>query len=167
MDLLKSYTVNFIGWSDMLGFEQATIRDFLQIAELDRNSWQDNRNFEFIPDGEHVWRLWVEHGLVYTAKQEVDVVGAIVAFPGKSGIWCLHKVFVAPEHRGQGVAMQLLGYLLQALDEIGADCFLTVDPENDSALNLYEKLGFSEKKYIKGYYRPYEDRLVLTRRTST
>lgn len=151
----------------MLRFEQARIRDFLQIAELDRYSWKDNRNFEFIPDGEHVWRLWVEHCIVYTAKQEVDVVGAIVAFPGKSGIWCLHKVFVSPEQRGQGIATQLLGKLVQALDEIGADCFLTVDPENDSALKLYEHWGFTEKEYVKGYYRPYEDRLVLTRRANS
>ena len=149
----------------MVGFEQATIKDFLQIAELDRLSWQDNKSFEFIPDGEHVWRLWVEHALVYIAKEEMQVVGAVVAFPGKSGIWCLHKVFVAPGHRGYGVATQLLGNLLQALDEIRVDCFLTVDPENDSALKLYEKLGFSEKQYVKGYYRPYEDRLVLTRIT--
>ncbi|MGI9227600.1 MAG: hypothetical protein ACR2PU_02295 [Gammaproteobacteria bacterium] len=47
----------------------ASIKDFLEIAELDRVSWQHNRNWEFIPDGEHVWRHWVEHAYVCVATE--------------------------------------------------------------------------------------------------
>jgi len=42
----------------------ATIDDFAEIAELDREVWGANRNSEFIPDGEHVWRIWIDHAYV-------------------------------------------------------------------------------------------------------
>ena len=64
----------------------AQIADFLPIAELDRRAWKQNRTPGFIPDGEHVWRIWVEHALVFMARaKEHGIVGAIVAFPCISG----------------------------------------------------------------------------------
>lgn len=145
-------------------YEKAGVADFLPIAELDRNAWRQSRNSEFIPDGEHVWRLWVEHGLVFTAKSEDQLVGAILAFPCVNGIWCVHKVFVDPDFRGKGIGTRLFELLLQATDRQGVDCFLTVDPANESALRLYEKWGFVDKTFVKGYYRSQEDRFVLKRR---
>ena len=35
--------------------QRAETRDFLEIAKLDREAWAQNRNSEYIPDGEHVW----------------------------------------------------------------------------------------------------------------
>ena len=47
---------------------KSKISDFLEISELDRQAWRDNRNSDFIPDGEHVWRLWVEYSTVFVAE---------------------------------------------------------------------------------------------------
>lgn len=146
-------------------YEKAKAIDFLQIAKLDREAWKLNRNAEYIPDGEHAWRLWVEHALVFTAKDNGSVIGAILAFPCISGIWCVHKVFVATSHRTQGISTKLFELLLQEMDRINVDCFLTVDPTNESALKLYAKWGFTERKFVQGYYRQNEDRYVLTRRS--
>ena len=145
-------------------YEKAGVSDFLPIAELDRNAWRQSRNSEFIPDGEHAWRLWVEHGLVFTARSEDRLVGAILAFPCASGVWCVHKVFVEPAFRGKGIGTRLFERMLQATDGQGVDCFLTVDPTNASALRLYEKWGFVDRTFVKGYYRSHEDRYVLVRR---
>lgn len=150
----------------MVKYEKATVSDFLAIAELDREAWKLNRNSEFIPDGEHVWRLWVEHALVFLAKEANVVIGAILSFPCISKKWCVHKVFVRQDKRGLGIGTKLFDELLKEIDKIGVDCFLTVDPINDSAIRLYEKWGFTEREFIKGYYRPNEDRLVLTRKYS-
>jgi GNAT superfamily N-acetyltransferase len=156
---------------------RARIGDFMTIASLDRCAWAQNRNAEFIPDGEHVWRLWVEHGLVFCAvasqddathpgEEAVDegrLIGAIVAFPCLSGAFCVHKAFVEADYRGQRIGTRLFGALLDELDRLGAEAFLTVDPINETGIRLYERWGFRERRFVQGFYRPYEDRYVLTR----
>ncbi|MBF0347916.1 MAG: GNAT family N-acetyltransferase [Magnetococcales bacterium] len=144
---------------------KAGIHDFLEIAALDRVAWEENDHHDFIPDGEHVWRIWVEHALVYCAKDERGrIIGAILSFPGIDNIYCVHKVFVGKEERKKGIASALFMGLLREIDKISVDCFLTVDPVNKEAIRVYDRFGFHEKVFIKGYYRSNEDRFVLTRR---
>ena len=149
---------------DSLYFGKAQGRDFLGIAELDRSAWLDNRNPEFIPDGEHVWRVWVDGAYVYIARDHTEIVGAILAFPTRAGTLCVHKVIVDKQYRGRGIGTKLFQILLADVDSgANAACYLTVDPANAAALKLYEKWGFTEKQYVAGYYRENEDRYVLTR----
>jgi phosphinothricin acetyltransferase len=136
----------------------------LEIAKLDRRAWRENRNSKFIPDGEHAWRLWAEHALVYCAWNEGKMTGAILAFPCLSGEFCIHKVFVAPAFRGKKIGTRLFEKLLQDLDGRGISSFLTVDPRNEGALGLYAKWGFTERTFVRGFYRRNEDRLVLRRK---
>ena len=150
---------------------RAQPRDFLAVADLDRRAWALNRHSEFIPDGEHVWRLWCEHALTFVALDDDDggaadgaLLGAIVAFPCADGRYCVHKAFVEQDRRGGGVGTALFASLLAELDAQGADAFLTVDPVNEAGIRLYERWGFTERQFVPGYYRPAEDRFVLTRR---
>jgi [ribosomal protein S18]-alanine N-acetyltransferase len=150
-------------------YRRATPQDFLAIADLDRRAWVKNRNAEFIPDGEHVWRLWCEHGLTFCALTEdgnggESLVGAIVAFPCLDGRYCVHKAFVEESLRGQRIGAGLFEALLSELDVVGADAFLTVDPVNEAGIRLYERWGFTERQFVPGFYRSNEDRYVLTRR---
>ena len=142
---------------------KAQISDFLQIAELDRIAWLDNGKSEFIPDGEHAWRLWVEHALVVCAKEGQQIFGVALAFPSTNNTYCLHKVFVAKGARGKGLGRKLMSTLNHDFDQLSTSAFLTVDPNNTNAIDLYRKLGFTLEKYVEGYYRPQEHRIVLTR----
>lgn len=147
-----------------MNYTRAEIKDALPIAALDRVAWLANRNSDFIPDGEHAWRLWVEHALVFCAfDKQGTLMGAILAFPSINGIYCLHKVFVDTSARGLGVGSKLFSLLLNELDRERAGCFLTVDPENSTAIALYKKWGFTDKEFVAGYYRSHEDRYVMTR----
>ena len=148
----------------MIRIQKAKIENFLNIAQLDRKAWKQNRSSKFIPDGEHAWRLWVENALVHCAKKDGKIVGAILAFPCLSGDFCIHKVFVKPGCRKMKIGTRLFKKLLRDLDERGAHSFLTVDPLNKSALALYMKWGFTERTFVKGFYRENEDRFVLKRR---
>lgn len=147
----------------MIQFQKAQQSDFLAIAELDRRAWKQNRNSEFIPDGEHVWRIWVEHALCFTAKEDNALLGAICAFPCVSGMWFVHKVFVEHAHRRRGIGTKLFELLLVELDLRKAASFLTVDPLYEHSVRLYARWGYTHKAFVKGYYRPNEDRYVLTR----
>jgi [ribosomal protein S18]-alanine N-acetyltransferase len=146
-----------------LRVRQAKPRDFLAIAALDRLAWRNNRGAAFIPDGEHVWRVWCEQALVFVACRDASVVGAILAFPTTHGAFWLHKVMVAEHQRGHGIGSRLFRVLLRRIDRTHAAVRLTVDPVNTVALALYAKWGFSRRTVVRGYYRPEEDRYVLTR----
>ena len=148
----------------MIRIRKAKPQDFLEIAKLDRRAWRKNRNSRHIPDGEHAWRLWAEHALVYCAWSEGKMAGAILAFPCLAGEFCIHKVFVAPGLRGKKIGTRLFEKLLRDLDRRGVGSFLTVDPRNESALALYAKWGFTGRTFVKGFYRKNEDRLVLKRK---
>ena len=139
--------------------------DFLAIAALDREAWKDGTNSEFIPDGEHAWRIWIEHGIVFCAETAAQVVGAVLVFPATNGTYCLHKVFVDEEFRTQGIGSKLFDRVLNELDQLQVPVWLTVSPENEAAIALYEKWGFTDRTFVKGYYRENEDRHVLTRST--
>lgn len=147
----------------MLTVDRARPTDLIPIAELDRRAWRRNRHSEFIPDGEHAWRHWIDHAIVHCARLDGAVVGAVIAFPCMSGIYCLHKVFVDEPHRGRGIGSELFRAILADADRLGIDLFLTVDPENESAHRLYRSQGFEERELARGYYRPEEDRYVMVR----
>jgi GNAT superfamily N-acetyltransferase len=65
-------------------------------------------------NGEHVWRIWVEFASTFVAVDEEEkVIGASLAFPCNHGIYNVHKLFVAKEHRGKGVGTELMRVLLE------------------------------------------------------
>ena len=149
---------------DHLYFGRAQTKDFLGIADLDRHAWSDSRYGECIPDGEHVWRVWVAGAYVYVARDGVQVVGAIVAFPTCEETLFVHKVMVDERYRGRGIGSRLFELLLDEIDaSVHASCFLTVDPAKAAAVQRYERIGFTERQYVAGYYRDDEDRYVMTR----
>lgn len=145
--------------------EQARTTDFLAVAALDRIAWPATPE-TFIPDGEHVWRVWAEHATVLVARttDEVqlretgDICGAVVMFPSDTGETFLHKIMVHPDCRGEGLGSALMQ---AALSRAETDVLLTVDPENAPAVQLYRNFGFDVRERVTGYYRPHEDRYVM------
>ncbi|MFK7815831.1 MAG: N-acetyltransferase family protein [Gammaproteobacteria bacterium] len=147
----------------------ASTDDFYAIAKLDREVWQDNRNSDFIPDGEHVWRVWVEHAYVCVAldnnKMEGnEVVGVALSFPSTApNIHFMHKLFIAAEYRGHGVGDRLMSVICGKYDENNITAHLTTDTDNDAMQQLAEGFGFSVKELVRGYYRKNEDRWLYKR----
>ncbi len=138
--------------------------DFLAIAALDRDSWTDSPDDPFVADGEHVWKIWCEQALVFVAKGDGGtVVGAALAFPVLDGSFCLHKIMIAPDHRGRGLGSRLMNAILDALDGLKKACFLTVDPKNSAAIRLYQKRGFVIARTLRDYYGAAKDRHIMTR----
>lgn len=144
--------------------KKAATTDFLGIAELDRASWGNEEVNKYIPDGEHAWRIWVEHALVFCCYRRTAIVGVALAFPTTSGIYAVHKVFVNKFQRGKGIGKALLRELAKELDKLAVDSFLTVSPNNNAAIAVYEAIGYKEAKLHRGFYREAEDRLVVVRR---
>jgi ribosomal protein S18 acetylase RimI-like enzyme len=148
----------------MLEIRRTLPTDFLEISALDRMAWNSNSHAEFIPDGEHIWRVFSEHGIMFTALWDEQIVGTILAFACENGSYCVHKVFVHPHYQSKGIGSVLFEKLLEVFDQKGVASWLTVSPDNANALKLYEKWGYTEKTFVKGYYRKVEDRYILSRK---
>ncbi|MHC4873680.1 MAG: GNAT family N-acetyltransferase [Planctomycetota bacterium] len=146
---------------------KAEKKDFEQIAALDRIAWQDSPGGEYIPDGSHVWAVWVEKSLVYCAEENGEILGVAFAFPCIDGEYWLHKAFVSKNARGKGVGTKVFAALLEKIDELNVKVSLTVDPTNERAITLYEKQGFDEKTLVKDYYGAGKDRYVMTRKAQS
>jgi len=147
-----------------LWFGPAMPDDFVGIAELDSNAWRESTHPERVPDGEHVWRIWVDDAFVFVAHERGHVVGAIVALPSRHGTLFVHKVMVEEPYRRRGIGTRLFELLLAHVDaSVGAACYLTVDPSREAEVRRYEHLGFTDKRFATGFYREDEDRYVMTR----
>ena len=122
------------------------------------------RHGEFIPDGEHVWRIWVEHTLVYCTEEPGQSSALSWPSPAWTGASACTRCSSPHQHGDVGVASRLMEPLLAEMDRRNTAVFLTVDPANEKALRLYLKLGFTDRSALPEYYRATEDRLLLTRR---
>jgi len=149
----------------VMQIEMASTADFLHVAALDRVAWPV-RPDTFIPDGEHIWRVWAEHAALIVARLTDgrrlpdcgDIAGAAVMFPTAHNELFLHKVMVHPECRSHGIGSALLQDAVRRADR---PVMLTVDPENTNAVQLYRNFGFTERSLVAGYYRSHEDRMVM------
>ena len=136
--------------------------DMKALAALDRVAWRANRKSDRIPDGEHAWRVWIDAAHVLVAESHGGhVVGGALAFPCLDERLCLHKLFVAEGARGGGLGRDLLTEVLTIARRERREIWLTVDPANHRAMNLYESLGFETREQHEHYYGDDEPRAVM------
>ena len=74
----------------------------------------------------------------------------------------LHRVVVAPAHRGQGIGRALIeAGLTWAAERHGRRMLLEVEPDNEPALALYRGLGFTDVARRHDYYGAGRHALVM------
>ena len=146
-----------------MNYRHATPKDMLQIAALDRDVWRSNHAPDFIPDGEHAWRIWIDIAFVCVAEENDHILGCSLAFPGFDDSLYLHKLFVAEAHHGKGFGKKLLEETVHFCDKIGKPVWLTVDPKNQKAISLYEQFDFKITSHVEGFYRQEEARFIMRR----
>ena len=72
------------------------------------------------------------------------------------------SIAVLPEFRRAGIASELVKQTLGALREMKAEeCYLEVRGTNETAIKLYEKLGFSLARQVPHYYADGAEALVM------
>ena len=89
--------------------------------------------------------------------EEDELVGyAGLATVGRPGDFesSVHTIGVDSAYQGQGVGTALLRALLARADALEAPVFLEVRTDNDRAVGLYERHGFTRIGVRKRYYQP-------------
>ena len=77
--------------------------------------------------------------------------------------WHVMNVAVSPDHRGRGIATALLERLFElTADDVQRGYTLEVRVSNETAIRLYERLGFQARGVRRGYYTDNrEDALIM------
>ena len=104
----------------------------------------------------------------FEADGEEDGPGRLVGYLIVSryvDAWHVMNVAVDPDHRSRGIATMLLDRLFEAtVDDSRRGYTLEVRVSNDTAIRLYERLGFRARGVRRGYYTDNrEDALVMWR----
>jgi len=103
---------------------------------------------------------------------EEDIVGYIMCRMetgfSELGKWNITKkghvvsIAVLPEYRKRGIGTSLMLQAMKEMRNYGMkECYLEVRVSNQTAKNLYRKIGFKEVKTIQGYYRDREAANVM------
>ena len=90
------------------------------------------------------------------AEDDTLVGYAGLATVGRPGDFesSVHTIGVDEAHQGRGVGTALLRALLERADSLDAPVFLEVRTDNDRAVGLYERHGFTRIGVRKRYYQP-------------
>lgn len=100
--------------------------------------------------------------LVESQDEQTPVAYALVSAGGDQAD--LLNIAVAPEAQGRGIAKALLLFLLGLLTDRVDSIFLEVRASNQSAIRLYEGIGFNQVGLRRSYYPAddgREDALVM------
>jgi len=144
----RSFTIEQAGWRDLLALSSLERTCFAQDA------W---------PMVELMGVLTFPGVIRLRAVGEEKLVGFIAGDPRKreNTGWIL-TLAVTPEWRRMGIAETLLAQCEAALQMPVIK--LTVRRNNDAAIRLYEKLGYTQIDIWSKYYRNGEDGLVLEKK---
>lgn len=142
----------------MITIRKATLEDIPQIRAVGSASWRATYTGIF-PDAfiENALEQWwseasfqrnIPHAAVcnLVAEQDGQIVGTLMGTvsPQADGQVHLFKLYVQPEHFGQGIGKQLWQAYLQHLAPEVKRVDLEVEPKNARAIQFYTRLGFQE-----------------------
>ena len=101
----------------------------------------------------------------YVAKIGTQIVGHCGAY-GVCGEGDINQVAVINAYRRQGIARRLVSTMIEEMEKEGfLEITLEVRAGNNSAIALYESLGFVQEGIRKNFYeKPTEDAIIMWKR---
>jgi len=137
----------------------------LEIADLDGIESIEQRAYE-TPWSRSMFasELAKPTSICLGAFEGVELVGYVINSRYVDA-WHVMNVAVDPDRRGRGIATALLRRLFElTADDERRGYTLEVRVSNDSAIRLYERLGFEARGIRRGYYTDNrEDALIMWR----
>ncbi len=138
--------------------ELATKLDAEEISQLYKIVWtpyresfpeplMDNR----IPDAGQVSASMDDNE--YYVIRENGMITSVVRCQFPHGTCHLDRMVVHPDHRGKGMGKDLTKFIIDlARERRASKVWLDTTPTLESAVKLYESMGFKEVGFFKGHY---------------
>ena len=106
---------------------------------------------------------FVRYGKVYVLLEEEEIVSVaeiMRTFDTKDAY--IYGFFTKEKFLRKGYGSVLLDFVISEMEKSGIEAVtLTVDPENEKAVNLYLKHGFEKAELLTEEYGENEDRLYM------
>lgn len=116
------------------------------------------------------WLTTNPRAIVVVAEGKKRIVGwaaGLLHRHGQNYSGRLYAIAVHPDAQGKRIGQRLIERILRALAMRGARrIFLEVHTDNQKAINLYRKLGFTDREYLAHYYGPNHHGLRMMRPVS-
>ncbi|WP_457207005.1 GNAT family N-acetyltransferase [Nocardioides sp. P5_C9_2] len=101
-----------------------------------------SRHADWVEATEERWRARLtDVPLTVVARSEAGAVGVVSGVPSPDGVELI-SMWVAPEHRGTGLAARLIDHVVGWATSSGRDTVLMVRDDNARAIRAYERCGF-------------------------
>ena len=132
-----------------------------ELVRLDADDWEDfrrvrlasladspqafgARHADWVEATEEQWRARLtDVPLTLAARSEGRLVGVVCGMPSESHV-DLISMWVAPDHRGTGLAGRLVAGVVEWASSQGLDTELMVRDDNARAIRAYERAGFTD-----------------------
>lgn len=132
----------------LLTLHEETVPDELDLTDQDV-LWQSLA----------IWQHWMPCHLhagpsIYVAREQDLLLGVVcLSYMSRSrGCWRVDRLVVHPDHRGRGIAQELLRYVFAQFGSQGVRFFMAEVPAlNDAALSLFASCGFCRSSLITFY----------------
>jgi len=131
-----------------------------RLAEIETQAFEGGglNEWTFVP--------FIRHGLVFCIRLQSEVVGVVEYMRDwdQPSIAYLIGISIHESHRGKNLGTTLLRDSMEELKHYNiTNIELTVDPENHSAVAVYQrKLGFEVIEHRKNEYGDGKDRLAMS-----
>lgn len=137
---------------------KASIKDIPILLELEKSVSGTNVYSPMLDENE--WKEEFNKGEIYLIKKGEAVVGNVSYELRPDDSVYISGLVINPSFQGQGIAREVLVKLLEEFKNIKRIDLVT-HPNNHTALNLYQSLGFVIESRYDNYYGDGEPRLRL------
>ncbi|MDM1695499.1 ribosomal protein S18-alanine N-acetyltransferase [Thiopseudomonas alkaliphila] len=142
---------------DELSYRPMQPQDLAKVVALEQQAFSHPWSLSLYHDALTSYHCWVleqqqqhvGHGVIQVILDEAHLL----------------NIAVDKRLQGQGLGSQLLAFLMQQAEQLGAtQCFLELRASNQAAYHVYESYGFNEIARRKNYYpaeQGMEDALIM------
>ena len=141
------------------------IRELLPSEKERINEIAEYEELIFGDGGIGRWTImpFVRYGKVYVLLEDEEIVSVaeiMRTFDTKDAY--IYGFFTKEKFLRKGYGSVLLNFIINEMEKSGIEAVtLTVDPENEKAVNLYLKHGFEKAELLTEEYGETEDRLYM------
>lgn len=121
----------------------------LEIFDLERRVWKDIFRLKDV-SGKYDLGSFIKMGLVFIAKDNDKIIGAIISFGTINGNIFVADWFVDKKYQSLGIGRRLYNKLLRSIKN--KQVITIIGTDYKKSINFHKKMGFKIKKRIKDVY---------------